>query len=307
MARISFHTYKKSNQYLTHHYLVIALALVLLTYQIFHSFELTELNNSVSQQAAYYHRDGYIRYVPPIPVFQLPPTVEEAWSKVKLVIFMTTHLSKEQLKFLPCWKDAVQRMPIFKNADLMLYTTKRPNKKILSMLPFRNTIIKLYKNTGYQNGALQAMKDPFLLLKKNETTWFDAYDWVIRVNLDVLIRYDAWLIETMLNKSIDGIFHDCKDYRYPEHGLFWQLHTDFHAFRPSAINPVAFLGEDHNNAERHASIGFRSIYDSGRFAFVKGGVNPFPGECRIEGLYSPVLHDHTFSKACPFYYNYTFY
>jgi hypothetical protein len=91
------------------------------------------------------------------------------------------------------------------------------------------------------------------------TSWFDDYDWVIRLNPDVLIRNDTWLISTMMNDSIDAIFHDCYNRKlYPSNhddkndvvenenddngdhptlsSSIPQFHTDFTAFRPRAIN-----------------------------------------------------------------------
>ena len=95
------------------------------------------------------------------------------WSDVKLLIYMTTHLSEDHIAFLPCWKDAVKRMDIFKYADLMIYTSTMPSKRQLRLLPFRNTTIKMYTNPGYQSGAIQAMVDPYL---DNASSWFDDYD-----------------------------------------------------------------------------------------------------------------------------------
>jgi hypothetical protein len=99
----------------------------------------------------------------------------EGWSDVKLLIYMTTHLPQEHVAFLPCWKDAIQRLNIFQYADLMLYTASPPSPEHLEFLPFRNVTIKIYSNPGYQQGAVQAMVDPFL----DNVTWFDEYDWVI--------------------------------------------------------------------------------------------------------------------------------
>ena len=69
----------------------------------------------------------------------------EEWSNVKLLIYMTTHLPNEHIAFLPCWKDAIQRLDLFKYADLMLYTATTPTEEQLKLLPFRNTIVKIYK------------------------------------------------------------------------------------------------------------------------------------------------------------------
>ena len=72
---------------------------------------------------------------------------------------------------------------IFNYAAGMIYAPTDPSEELLKMLPFRNTIIKLVPtNIGYQEGTVvQAMIDPFL--DKN-VSWFDNYDWVIKLNTD---------------------------------------------------------------------------------------------------------------------------
>jgi hypothetical protein len=225
---------------------------------------------------------------------------QKQWSDVKLAIYMTTHLPEEHLKYLPCWHDAIQRMDIFKYADLILYTSSQPTSAQLAQLPFRNTIIKRYSNTLRQQGAIQAMIDPFV----NNATWFDEYDWVIRLNPDVLIRHDTWLIQTMMNPSFDGIFHECcniQNYSYTNP----KLHSDFYAFRPNAVNRDLVLKSNNPNAEYHVTHALRNIYDSGRFAFVEGASNARACICRIQGVGSPVIHNHDLWRKCPNYYSAT--
>ena len=223
----------------------------------------------------------------------------EKWSEVKLLIYMTTHLPDAHVAFLPCWKDAIERLDIFKYADLMLFTSADPTNEQLKLLPFRNIEIKRYRNPGYQSGAVQAMVEPFL----DNVTWFDDYDWVMRVNPDVLIRDDQWLMQTMLNTTVDMIVHECvSTNKYKTNAL---IHTDFFAFRPSAVDRERLLNANRDHAETHFTTSFRHLYDSGRFAYVEGGKNAIEGHCRIEGVGSPVLHVHELSNYCPYYYNIT--
>ena len=190
-------------------------------------------------------------------------------------------------------------MDIFKYADLMLYTTTELTNEQLEFLPFQNITIKMYVNPGYQEGAVQAMIDPFL----SNASWFDGYDWVIRINMDVLIRDDKWLMQTMLNTSIEMIVHDCDSRNKYTANAF--LHTDFFAIRPNAIEHERFIGGETGHAEGHFTTGVRPIFDEGRFAYVEGGKNAIDGYCRIEGVHSPVLHVHELSQYCPNYYNIT--
>jgi len=147
------------------------------------------------------------------------------------------------------------------------------------MLPFRNTTIKrVPTNLGYQEGAVQAMIDPFL---DENVSWFDDFDWVIRVNLDVLIRKDSWLIQTMLNDTFDMIVHDC--YTKNKFSSNPQFHTDFIAFRPRAVNRWILLDSDRKNAEGHITESFRHIYNQKRFVYLEGAENAILGACRIAG------------------------
>jgi hypothetical protein len=222
---------------------------------------------------------------------------EKTWSDIKLVIYMTTHLPKIHEKYLPCWKDAIQRLEIFKYADLILYTSRVPTVGLLKQLPFRNTTVKMYNNSGYQSGAIQAMIDPFV----DDVTWFDGYDWVIRLNPDVLIRNDTWLMRTMLDPTMNGIFHNCVN-----RNNTIKLHTDFYAFRPSAIDRQLVLRSlNTENAEYHMTAALRNIYDSQQFAYIEGAENPKMGICRMVGVNSPVIHSHETWKECPNYYNFT--
>ena len=204
---------------------------------------------------------------------------KNGWSDVKLLIYLTTHLPEEHVAFLPCWKDAIERMDLFKYADGMIYTSAGLSEEQLKMLPFRNTTIKMVPtNIGYQEGAVQAMIDPFL---DEHVSWFDDYDWVIRVNPDVLIREDTWLIQTMLNSTIDMIVHDCHTKnKFSNNPVF---HTDFIAFRPRAVNRWILLQSDRKNAEGHITEAFRHIYDQKRFYYVKGAKNAIEEYCRIAG------------------------
>jgi hypothetical protein len=126
---------------------------------------------------------------------------------------------------------------------------------------------------------------------------------VIRVNPDVLIRDDRWLMETMLNTSVDIIVHECVSTNKYTTQPF--LHTDFFAFRPKAIDRDILLQADRSHAETHFTDVVRHLYNAGRYAYVEGGKNELEGHCRIAGVNSPVLHVHELSQFCPDYYNVT--
>jgi hypothetical protein len=74
--------------------------------------------------------------------------------------------------------------------------------------------------------------------------WFDGYDWVIRINPDVLIR-DSTFLQTHINDpNVDAILHKCRQpscqdgtdnpERTPQPFKYLQIHTDVLVFRPDA-------------------------------------------------------------------------
>ena len=140
---------------------------------------------------------------------------------------------------------------------------------------------------------MQAMIDPF----KKENMWFQNYDWVIRVNPDVLIREDTWLRQTMQNPAVDAILINLTE------GTRKRLHTDFLAFRPTAIQSEK-LFKLHNSAEAHIYAAFDAIIKRGRVAWLPNVVRKGRA-AKVLGLESPVIHHHQLHWHCPDYLNAT--
>ncbi|CAE7596231.1 unnamed protein product [Symbiodinium sp. CCMP2592] len=208
---------------------------------------------------------------------------------MRTAIFMTTHWSKQHQSFLPCWETAVQQLPLLQNADLILYTSANLSNADMEPLRFRNFFVKHYKNPGYQQGAMQAVIHGFGP-KGHMEKWFAGYDWVVRLNPDVLILQDQWLRETMENASVDGIFGECKG------GL---IQTDFFAVRPQAVDYTRMdMCQQWPYAETHFRCVVHNILKSRRYTLVKGGQS---AECHIVGGNSPIVHNHAFLKCCPDY------
>mmetsp|Transcript_21174 Transcript_21174/g.20339 ORF Transcript_21174/g.20339 Transcript_21174/m.20339 type:complete len:207 (+) Transcript_21174:2-622(+) len=147
--------------------------------------------------------------------------------------------------------------------------------------------------------------------------WFTGYDWVIRINPDVLIRNSTWLLDAMMQttetedkttnslqrqRSIDGIFVECCQ---PS-----KLHTDFFAFRPNfdsvrrttnattANRNLPFSELVNGNHELTATAYFQPILDSGRYALLPDAATSYRW-CRVRGERSSVIHDHTSCRLPP--------
>jgi hypothetical protein len=234
-----------------------------------------------------------------------------AWSKLKIAVYMTSHLSEKHLMFLHrCWPHASGYLPLLKNSHLIMYTSAEPPQDDLDRMQFKSVTVRRYvdppsggNETGIsdkaakQMGAKRAMVDPFL----KENRWFDGYDWVIRLNPDVLIRRDTWIRQTMMNTSVDGIFVDYS--KKSGKGI----HSDFYAFRPSKANGKALIDNFHKRptAETHLYSGFRDTIRYKRVAWLPGA-RIHREWARVIGKESPVIHYHGYFKACPHYFNATY-
>ena len=94
-------------------------------------------------------------------------------------------------------------------------------------------------------------------IKRNGST----DDWVVRLNPDVLIMDDNWLLETMGNSSVDAIFVDCNG----------KINTDFFVVRPQVIQTnladTCTSGSGDTNAETHLTCVVSNIISSGRYVW----------------------------------------
>ena len=87
---------------------------------------------------------------------------------------------------------------------------------------------------------------------------YNGYDWVIRINPDVLIRNSTFLQQTFVDPQIDAILHKCRmpscsqSKDNPEHSeqsfKYLQIHTDILVFRPNA--PLLWGTSNSNNSNR---------------------------------------------------------
>jgi hypothetical protein len=246
---------------------------------------------------------------------------------LKIAIYMTTHGSQSHLNYIHnCWPAAMTKLELLQNVDLIVYTSSPQHNSVFQSMGFRKVILHRYNETIYpkrltfmqkQKGALTALVDPWLVnpwlpnsqWKLSNTSWFDDYDWVIRVNPDVMIRNDTWLLQQMRNPTIQGIFA-----RWDKTERL-SLHTDFFAFRPTDIDYKAMFQEYWRqtkakmyNAETHFTAGFQHLLQDKQppqLAFLPG-VNKReggPGPGHVQGYHAPVIHVHTFIKECPNYFD----
>jgi hypothetical protein len=218
----------------------------------------------------------------------------------RILIFITTHLSDMHYTYLEnCWPALIAKSPLFKQSDFMMFITESQGRKVnmtLINFVFTETGISVHsaENPGYQQGAILALTEAI------GNHWFDKYDWVIRVNPDVLIRNDSFLLERFEDSGIHGVFADCLDKECPTGNkcIDRKIHTDFFAVRPRAISANAVHETKQNNAELMITEAFSSIVKDGTDSWVPD-TGRHGGFCRVSGKSSPVIHTHDYGAIYP--------
>jgi hypothetical protein len=204
-----------------------------------------------------------------------------------MLLYITTHWSQEHTDaFRLVWPVVVAKSTLLQEADVFLHTTTAPPHGFLDSIFVDNHIrVEVVNNTGYQQGAKKAMKDAV------DNGWFTGYEWVMRVNPDVIMRNDTWIRQQMRNFTVDAILDNCKP-TFTE----YVVHTDFFVMRPERISLEEFANaavvdstSKANRAEPQATRVFRPNCDNGTVAWLYGSEKP-TGHCRVGGPLSPVVH-----------------
>ena len=142
-------------------------------------------------------------------------------------------------------------------------------------------------NPGWQKGAMAELSDA-----TTEGLWA-GYDLVIRLNPDVIIRDESFLLETMQNDpDATALFINCL-HRVP---VIFKIHTDFFAIKPAVLKPGSFTQPAHRGAERSFTHDVRQvILEKNTHRFIPGA-NPATIECRAgeeKNLTdTPITHYH---------------
>ena len=151
-----------------------------------------------------------------------------------------------------------------------------------------------HTNPGYQLGAIEAV------LYAARRSWFDAYDWIVRVNPDVIFISAKFLEAKLREAGTTAVLAQCDceipagrqlpgkgARRHPLACINPRVHTDFFAARPRSMDNKLWAGEPH--AERAASKVFkRAVESTGAVVFYKGGP---PFLCRVES--HGIEHTHS--------------
>jgi hypothetical protein len=223
---------------------------------------------------------------PSPPANPVTPSAHAVPSSARVLIFLTTHFSRPHREFLQrCWPHSIANSQLLQKSDIFVFSTGRYSRtKSLLENVFASNRLTIHQemNPGKQGGAILALKLAEL------HGWFDNYDWVIRLNPDVIIKNDTEILLNIMDPNMDGIFINCK-------GRNTTLHTDFSVFRPSALPPEKFTS-NYSNAEIAFTEDMQSILQSGRYVWLPFSRPSGPGICRVVGDVVAHLHSNT---SCP--------
>jgi len=206
--------------------------------------------------------------------------LQQTRSSPRVVLFVTTAMSKEHVTFMKCkgtlLRDEVictSKTARLDTADVILYVSENINgtssssrlaqhaeyEKLLNNWPNPTKKIIYDENPGKQEGAMKAMHVGF------SRGLFDGYDWVVRINPDVVIWDEGPLFRQLDNSNISGVFMTCESESL--------TNADFFAVRPDKVEKYAFadyhdraLDILESAAEAQATNAFESIYKSKKYA-----------------------------------------
>lgn len=217
---------------------------------------------------------------------------------IKTMIYITTHFSNQHIFYLTeCWPLALEHVPLLRHSDIVIYLNpdeneEDPDKLSTAMKLLKQTFynqnlhVHIRNNKGYDGGAMSAISDAA------KEGWFENYDWIFRVNPDVIIRDDSYIQSVMKNDAeATGILINCVSSMFPI------AHTDFFGFQPQALSlPNVFLTNIGSNAEKTFTNQIRKdILDKGGARWVDDA-KPMSAICRAgygrENSETPITHFH---------------
>jgi hypothetical protein len=247
-------------------------------------------------------------------------------SKVKILLYIATHMSKMHMWYLKnCWPTAMRNSLLLNMSDVTIYLNKSEENKttaielLKNVFNGRNLIIHTPNETGdpsfdllsnnlrmnKQNGAIRALGDAF------DDGLFSGYDWVIRVNPDVIIRNETQILDIILyDQTATAIIVDCSVYkRKTKPSLPILVHTDFFVLRTRDLPRDIF--KNHYGLSNAEAIFTKQIEDrilrQGRHRLMEN-LAPLSRKCRVGDRRSldsiPVTHFHPLPKtmsinSCP--------
>jgi len=260
-------------------------------FTIFGSEDLTDLPvdtyASASRHSDSYTGQGWPGRTIPLQVIKGPSDLSQTSSNV--AVYITTHLSDQHKSYLQCWPSKVLAgKQMLAQADIIVQTFGGIDDDVKDMLAaFPNNIVRLANigvNPGYQAGAVKAVAEAF------RNPWMMGYEWMIRVNPDVVIWNEAPLVAAIQSSDKFGVFANCRQ-KYDPKNL--RLQSDFFALR---INKVSRYGMSQlslkGNAENHITWALQWMADGNHSVLLVPQNDKT--DCRIAG--GGVWHENVYCE-----------
>lgn len=252
-----------------------------------------------------------------------PPATKTPKHSPEILLYITTHFSDQHIRYFHCcWPKLVSESPLLSSAHILIVAsnstpipqaeldylndelfsrnpsyelkvlptedwrtkcakyqneTVRGNNPLKTPVNYKQCVANLGVQVGFQHGWVY-----------NTTTEpTTSFDWMIRINPDVLIRKSSWLLQTMSTTLVQGVFAICNNR---------QLHTDFFAVRPSILPNTAFsemgIKATKLNHERTAYREFKHLLEDNSSFKLLPDIDPSVGSCRVRGASASVYHVH---------------
>lgn len=241
------------------------------------------------------------------------PAVARPLTYPKILLYITTHMSETHIRYLHCcWPILIRDSPLVQRAHILVAsTTPQPQSEIQTELDYMASLFSHNPSYTYwtpENFTHMKFCEVYKTPRDNSTDPPDSYkqclanygvsaglhllkgyDWVIRLNPDVLIRQSSFFLNAMSNNStLDALLINCAPGTK-------KIHTDFWAIRPQILSNFSFKRmikvRSEVNHERTAFRAFRSTIEANRHAWVPN-VEPSNRLCRVRGPKAPVYHAH---------------
>ena len=125
---------------------------------------------------------------------------------MRFLLLVTTHFPAYHQSFLEtCWPPATRKSVLLQQADVMVFATGAVSDQNRAAVATafdacKSTRVVAVPNPGKGKGAMLPLQ------MAEREGWFDDYDWVIRLNPDVIIRSDAHLLPLFARSDVDAVF-----------------------------------------------------------------------------------------------------
>jgi len=214
----------------------------------------------------------------------------------KTLIYITTHMSEDHKQmFKNCWPLALKNSRLLNSSNIMIYMTPKANevKESIHLIKktFKNHNFNIYisVNKGWNEGAMAA------LTQGEQEGFFDGYEWVFRMNPDVMLQSDKWFLETMKNDKGASLFYvECQFEEVTFPGVK-ALHTDFFAFKPGSLPTGIFQHNPDRSAEISFTMQMKPLIEANKHRQIPNAHPEANHVCHIDGnMNAPIYHYHEY-------------